>query len=42
MEAYPDIPNDINIWHSSHGLLDNTQAFSFSIFQVFNQNKILQ
>lgn len=30
MEAYPDIPNDINIWHSSHGLLDNTQAFSFS------------
>ena len=30
MEGYPDIPNDINIWHSSHGLLDNTQAFSFS------------
>lgn len=30
MEAYPDIPNDINIFHISHGLLDEMDALSFN------------
>ncbi len=30
MEAYPDIPNDINLFHISHGLLDEMDALSFN------------
>ena len=39
MEARPDIPNDINIFHISHGLLDEKDTLSFNDISTIESNQ---